>query len=251
MICIRSEWEIARIREAGRIVALVISELKRRTIPGISTGKLAEIAEEIIRDNGAIPTFLGYRGFPGSICTSVNSEVVHGIPSDRRLREGDIISIDVGATKDGYIGDAAVTLPVGRISRDAQRLLDVTEEALRRGIAQARPGKRLYDISYAIQSWVEDNGFSVVRDYVGHGIGRQMHEEPQIPNFGEAGKGPRIRPGMVFAIEPMVNAGGYSTEVLEDGWTVVTQDGSLSAHFEHTVVIRNNGNEILTELKDS
>lgn len=246
MIIIKSDGEIECLREAGRVVARCLAELGRAIQPGVSTRDLDEIAEPFIRREGAIPTFKGYRGFPASICTSVNDEVVHGIPGDRVLAEGDIISVDVGATLHGFIGDAAYTWPVGRVSDEAGHLLRATREALEAGIAQARGGNRLSDISHAIQRHVESNGFSVVRDYVGHGIGRDMHEEPQIPNFGAPGRGPLLAAGMVFALEPMVNAGRYEVYTAPDNWTVRTVDGSLSAHFEHTLAITRAGPEVLT-----
>lgn len=215
--------------------------------PGKTTEELNEVAEKLIQEWGAVPAFKGYRGFPKSICASINEEVVHGIPSlSRKLNIGDIVSIDVGIYKCGYYGDSAVTIPVGEISPSAKKLLQVTQEALRRGIDRARVGYRLFDISYAVQSYVEKEGFSVVRDFVGHGIGKEMHEDPQVPNFGEPGRGLRLKAGMVLAIEPMVNAGGPEVMVLPDRWTVVTRDGSLSAHFEHTVAITEEGPQILT-----
>jgi len=208
---------------------------------------LDAFAEEFIRAAGAKPAFKGYRGYPGTLCTSVNEQVIHGIPSkDVVLREGDLLSIDVGALVDGFYGDAAVTVPVGTVRPEAERLMRVTEEALAFGIAEARPGNRLFDISSAIQRHVEKNGFSVVREFVGHGIGRSLHEDPQVPNFGERGRGPRIQSGMVLAIEPMVNAGGSKTVIQEDKWTAVTADGSLSAHFEHTIAVLDNGPKVLT-----
>lgn len=246
MIIIKSDEEIECLREAGRVVARCLAELGRAIRPGVSTGDLDEIAEAFIRREGAIPTFKGYRGFPASICTSVNDEVVHGIPGDRVLAEGDIISVDVGATLHGFIGDAAYTWPVGRVSDEVGHLLRATREALEVGIAQGQAGNRLSDISHAIQRHVESNGFSVVRDYVGHGIGHDMHEEPQIPNFGAPGRGPLLAAGMVFALEPMVNAGRYEVYTAPDNWTVRTVDGSLSAHFEHTLAITRAGPEVLT-----
>jgi len=215
--------------------------------PGVTTSELDVFAEQFIRASGAKPAFKGYRGYPSSLCTSINKQVVHGIPSKNTvLRHGDIISVDVGAVADGFFGDAAITVPVGLITPDATRLIKVTEEALMLGIAEARPGNRLFDISAAIQAHVEKHGFSVVRDYVGHGIGRNLHEDPQIPNFGERGGGPKIKSGMVFAIEPMVNLGGCETLVMDDGWTAVSADGSLSAHVEHTIAIMSDGPLILT-----
>ncbi|NLO89552.1 MAG: type I methionyl aminopeptidase [Clostridia bacterium] len=246
MIFLKSEQELELMREAGRIVANVLLEIEEAVKPGITTERLNEIAEDIIIKSGAKPLFKGYKGFPASICTSVNEEVVHGIPSLRKLKSGDIISIDVGAEKNGYCGDAAMTFPVGEVSEEAMKLIEVTREALSMGIKQAVVGNRLSDISHAVQSYVEDNGFSVVREYVGHGIGRNMHEEPPVPNFGVPGRGPRLVPGMVLAIEPMVNMGTYMVQVKDDGWTVVTCDGKYSAHFEHTVAVTEAGPRILT-----
>ena len=237
MIEIKTEEEIERMASASCIVWKVLRVLERELAPGVKTQYLDKVAEDVIISYGGIPAFKGYRGFPANICTSVNEEVVHGIPSQRRLKEGDIISIDVGVMKNGYFGDGAATFPVGRVNRLARRLINTTRKSLSRGIKEAIHGKRLYDISYAIQSVVESCGFSVVRQFVGHGIGRALHEEPQLPNFGEPGKGPRLKKGMVLAIEPMVNAGGYEVEIGEDGWTAVTNDRSLSCHFEHTVVV--------------
>ncbi|CEP68023.1 Peptidase M24, methionine aminopeptidase [Moorella glycerini] len=248
MIILKSRREIALMREAGRIVARTLAKLKEHIIPGVTTAELDRIAEDYIRDNGAVPAFKGYQGFPASICASVNEEVVHGIPGLKQLAEGDIISIDIGAVKNGYVGDAAVTFPVGAIDADKQHLLAVTEAALYEGIKQAVVGNRLTDISHAIQTYVEKNGLAVVRDYVGHGIGRAMHEDPQVPNFGSPGYGPRLRVGMVLAIEPMVNAGTHEVYTLANRWTVVTRDKKPSAHFEHTVAVTDNGPEILTLL---
>jgi methionyl aminopeptidase len=238
MIVCRSSAEIEQMREAGRLVGEVLSELAAAVAPGVSTADLDELAEKRIRQAGATPAFKGYHGYPATICASINDEVIHGIPSGRRvLNEGDIISIDVGASLDGYFGDSAVTLPVGQISESAASLLRVTEEALYKAIEAAKPGKRVSDIGHAVQKHVEAYGFSVVREFVGHGIGQRMHEEPQIPNYGEPGHGPRLAEGMVLAIEPMVNAGTAAVKVLADGWTAVTRDSSLSAHFEHTVAV--------------
>lgn len=246
MIELKNPAQIERMRKAGKIVADTL-ELMRETVrPGITTGELDRIAEEYILKCGAIPTFKGYNGFPSALCTSVNEEVVHGFPGLRTLQSGDIISIDCGATFDGYVGDSAITLAVGDISEDLQKLLRITEEALMLGIPQAIKGNRLHDISHAIQTHVEAHGLSVVRDYVGHGIGRAMHEDPQIPNYGKPGRGPRLEIGMVLAIEPMINLGTYEVRTLSDHWTVVTKDGKASAHFEHTVAITENGPEILT-----
>ncbi|OGW36986.1 MAG: type I methionyl aminopeptidase [Nitrospirae bacterium GWD2_57_9] len=248
MIILKSHQEIEKIRKACLVVADVLDSIGELIRPGTNTQKLDEFAEKMILSSGARPAFKGYRGYPKTVCTSLNNQVVHGIPSkDVVLNEGDIISIDVGAIVEGFYGDAARTYPVGRILPDTERLIKVTEEALSRGISQARPGSRLYDISAAVQHHVESHGYSVVREFVGHGIGRNMHEDPQIPNFGERGQGPRIKPGMVLAIEPMVNRGASGTFVLEDGWTAVTADGSLSAHFEHTVAVTSDGPWILTQ----
>lgn len=248
MITIKSSAEIELMRQAGRIVAEILAMLGKAIKPGITTIELDSLAMRHIKESNAEPAFLGYCGFPASICASINEEVVHGIPGSRRLQEGDIVSIDVGAFYKGYCGDAAATFPVGEISPQALRLLEVTRGALFRGLQQAIPGNRLTDISNAIQVFTESKGFSVVRDYVGHGIGTEMHEEPQIPNFGLPGRGPRLEKGMVLAIEPMINVGGWEVETLEDRWTVVTKDRSLSAHFEHTVAILEDGPEILTSL---
>jgi len=234
------------MREAGKIVAEVLQLMEKNMDVGVTTGKLDNIAEKCIRKHGAEPAFLGYNNFPASICASVNNEVVHGIPGLRRLKEGDIISIDVGVRREGYFGDAAATFPVGKISDRAQKLISVTRTSLQKAIAEMKSGNRLSDISHAVQAYVEKNSLAVVRNYVGHGIGEQMHEEPQVPNFGPPGRGPQLQPGIVLAIEPMVNAGGWEVEVLDDRWTVVTSDGSMSAHFEHTVALGENGPEVLT-----
>lgn len=246
MILVKSSTEIEYMRESGKIVAKVHSVLKDMIKPGITTKELDEIAERIILEHGAQPAFKGYGGFPATICASVNEEVVHGIPGDRMLREGDIISIDVGALKNGYYGDSAKTYPVGQISTKAEKLIRVTRESFYEGLKFCKVGYRLSDVSHAIQMHVEAEGFSVVRDYVGHGIGASLHEDPQIPNYGPAGKGPRLSAGMVLAIEPMINAGRFSVKVLGDNWTVVTADGSLSAHYEHTIVITDEDPIILT-----
>jgi methionyl aminopeptidase len=248
MIIIKSLREIDLLKRSNSVIAEVFLELKPMVEPGVMTRDLDRVAEEVIRSRRALPAFKGYRGFPASICASINEEVVHGIPGERKLKEGDIVSLDVGVISNGYYGDAAITLPVGRVDQESSRLLDVTRRALDIGIEQARTGNRLFDISHAIQSWVEGSGFSVVRDFVGHGIGKNLHEEPQIPNFGAPHQGPRLEKGMVFALEPMVNAGGFDVKVLSDGWTVVTADGKRSAHFEHTVAITDNGAEILSIL---
>lgn len=236
------------MREAGRIVAETHRLMADAVKPGITTGELDAIADKFIRSQGAIPSFKGYNGFPSSICASVNDELVHGFPGSRKLNEGDIISIDIGAQYEGFHGDSAWTYGVGTISSEAQRLLDVTEESLYAGLALIKPDVRLYTISHAIQEVIEAAGFSVVREYVGHGIGADLHEEPQIPNYGVPNRGPRLKPGMVLAIEPMVNIGERYVRTLEDNWTVVTQDGSLCAHFEHTVAVTEDGFEILTIL---
>jgi methionyl aminopeptidase len=226
------------MREAGRLVGEVLTELAAQVAVGVSTGDLDALAEKRIRQAGATPAFKGYHGYPAAICASINDEVIHGIPSGRRLlQEGDIISIDVGASLDGYYGDSAITLPVGAVSEEAATLLRVTDEALYKAIEHVRPGGRVSDIGAAVQRHVESHGFSVVREFVGHGIGQKMHEEPQVPNYGEPGRGPRLAEGMVLAIEPMVNAGKPAVKVLADGWTAVTRDGCLSAHFEHTVAV--------------
>ncbi|MGC7871506.1 type I methionyl aminopeptidase [Desulfosporosinus sp. SYSU MS00001] len=246
MIELKNASQFKRMRKAGKIVADTLALMREVARPGITTLELDRKAEEYIRAQGAIPAFKGYNGFPATLCTSVNEQVVHGIPSLRSLESGDIISIDCGAVIDGYFGDAAVTLPIGDVDENLLKLLKVTEESLMFGIAQAKVGNRLYDISHAVQKHVEDNGFSVVRDYVGHGIGRAMHEDPQIPNFGKPGRGPRLEVGMALAIEPMVNMGTYEVLTLKDHWTVVTKDKKPSSHFEHTVAITENGLEILT-----
>ena len=248
MIILKSPQEIAKIRAAGRIVAGAIEELKTRVRPGIKTKELDRIVEEFIHKKGGIPAFKGYRGYPNTLCISVNEEIVHGIPSDRVLEEGDIAGIDLGVLLDGYYGDAAVTLPAGTISSQAKRLMETTEAALYKAIDAAVIGNRVSDIAHTIQSYVEGAGYSVVREFVGHGIGRSLHEDPPVPNFGEPGQGPRLREGMVLAIEPMVNAGRSDLFVLENGWTAVTKDRSLSAHFEHTVAVTKNGPLILTVL---
>lgn len=248
MVIIRSQREIEQLKRSNVMVAEVFEKLRSMIEPGITTKELDQVAEEYILSRGARPAFKGYRGFPATLCISINDEVVHGIPGQRRLKEGDIVSLDAGVNYLGYFGDAAATFPVGEVDPEAKRLLAVTEKALYIGIEKARVGNRLFDISYAIQSWVESHGFSVVRDFVGHGIGRELHEEPQIPNFGMPHQGPRLGKGMVFALEPMVNEGTYEVKVLSDGWTVVTADGKRSAHFEHTIAITEDGAEILSVL---
>jgi len=247
MVILKSKDEIEKIRSASRVVALVLSELKTQVKPGRTTAELDQLAERMILKLGAKPAFKGYRGFPATLCTSVNNEVVHGIPSQRVLKEGDIIGLDLGAIVDGYYGDAAITVSVGPIPAETERLIRVTRESLYLGIQQVEAGKRISDISHAIQEHVEEAGFSVVTDFVGHGIGRNLHEDPQIPNFGKPGEGLRLRQGMTLAIEPMVNIGSGAVKILEDNWTAVTQDGTLSAHFEHTVLVGEGGPEILTE----
>ena len=248
MIIRKSKLEIERMRSAGKIVAQVLQKLSAMVEPGIATRDLDHEADKIIRDAGAIPTFKGYNGYPASICTSVNEEVVHGIPGKRKLRRGDIIGIDCGATYLGYVGDAAVTVPVGEVSKDIERLMEATRESLYQAISKCTVGNRLGDVSNAVQSYVEPLGYSVVQNYCGHGVGRAMHEEPQVPNYGKAGSGPYLRQGWVIAIEPMINLGKHETKQLSDGWTVVTLDGRPSAHFEHTIAITENGPEILTQL---
>ncbi|MBM7606474.1 methionyl aminopeptidase [Metabacillus crassostreae] len=247
MIICKTQRELDIMREAGRIVALTHQELKKHIKPGITTKELDAIAENFIRSHDAIPSFKGYNGFRGSICASVNEELVHGIPGDRVLNEGDIISIDIGAKYNGYHGDSAWTYAVGEISDGAKRLLEVTEESLYKGLNEAKPGDRLSNISHAIQTYVEEHNFSVVREYVGHGVGQELHEDPQIPHYGPPNKGPRLKPGMVLAIEPMVNAGTRYVKTLADDWTVVTVDGKMCAHFEHTIAITETGYEILTK----
>lgn len=248
MIVRKSDYELKLMRIAGRIVAETHKVLAKEIRPGISTKELDQIAEDFIRSKGASPSFLGYGGFPASVCTSINEELVHGIPGNRVLKEGDIISIDIGAEYKGYHGDSAWTYGVGKISNEAKKLLKVTEESLYKGLEKATPDHRLSDISHAIQQYVESYGFSIVREYVGHGIGENLHEDPQIPNYGPPNRGPRLKPAMTLAIEPMVNAGKRYVKTLADNWTVVTEDHSLSAHFEHTIVITETGHEILTKL---
>jgi methionyl aminopeptidase len=246
MIICKSEGELLIMREAGRIVAKTHQLLAKAIRPGVTTRQLDQIAEDFIRSEDAIPSFKGYGGFSGSICASVNEELVHGIPGDRVLNEGDIISLDIGAEYKGYHGDSAWTYPVGQITPEAKKLLEVTERSLYEGLALIKPDVRLYTISHAIQKCIESEGFSVVREYVGHGIGQKLHEEPQIPNYGIPDRGPRLKAGMVLAIEPMVNAGERYVRTLEDNWTVVTVDGAWCAHYEHTVAVTADGYEILT-----
>lgn len=247
MIKLKTPEEIEKMRAAGRVLAETLEILEKAIIPGKTTTiELDVLAGKLLADRGAAPSFKGYRGYPNTVCIAVNEEVVHGIPGERVIVDGDIVGIDLGAIMDGYHADSAITIAVGAISDDARRLLRVTREALFRGIAQAKPGNRLSDISHAIQQYAERHGYSVVRDLVGHGIGREMHEEPQVPNFGKPGSGPLLEAGMTLAIEPMVNAGGYEVISLPDKWTIVTKDRSLSAHFEHTVAVATNGPDILT-----
>jgi methionyl aminopeptidase len=248
MIVCRSKSEIAKLRRVNQLVATILAELRRMVVPGVTTQEIDALAEAQVRAAGAEPAFKGYHGYPATVCVSVNEQVVHGIPSSRKLIEGDLLSIDMGAKLDGFFGDCAVTVPVGPVGPDAERLLRVTNEALFLGIDAVRPGARVSDIGAAVQAHVEANGFSVVREFVGHGIGTSLHEEPQIANYGPGGRGPRLAEGMVLAIEPMVNVGDAAVKVLADGWTAVTRDSSLSAHFEHTVVVTGDGCEILTLL---
>lgn len=249
MIILKSERELQYLYDAGQVVANTHKELKKALKPGMTTKDLDGIAEDYILKCQATPTFKGYNGFPASICASINDEVVHGIPGLRQVKSGDIISIDIGATLNGYVGDSAVTLPVGQIDSEVQRLLDVTEESLYKGIEKAQVNNRLSDISHAVQEHAESNGFSVVRDFVGHGIGRNMHEDPQVPNYGRPGRGPRLKAGMAIAIEPMLNMGSYEVNTLANNWTVVTRDNKLSAHFEHSIAITDKGPWILTDRK--
>lgn len=248
MIIGKSEKEITKMRASGQLVGQVLQTLCEMVEPGITTMEVNDAADKMIRDGGAYPTFKGYNGFPFSICASVNEQVVHGFPSDYQLQEGDIFSIDVGATLDGFVGDTAATVPVGQVSEDRLKLIRVTEECLQLAIEQCRAGNHLGDIGWAVQSHAEAHGYSVVRDYVGHGIGRRMHEDPQIPNYGKPGKGPKIKKGYVFAVEPMINLGAPHTKTLADGWTVVTIDAQPSAHVEHTIAITEQGPEVLTRV---
>ena len=248
MIIIKSRKEIEKIRASCIIVTGALEELKQKVRSGITTRELDRIAEEFILKNGGVPAFKGYKGYPSAACISVNEEIVHGIPSYRNLKDGDIVSIDIGVLLDGYYGDAAITVPVNEIDSESRRLLDVTEKSLYKALDFARPGCRVSDISCTIQDYVESAGYSVVREFVGHGIGSSLHEDPPVPNYGERGKGPRLKAGMVLAIEPMVNAGGSDLVVLDNGWTAVTKDRKRSAHFEHTVAITEDGHEILSML---
>jgi methionyl aminopeptidase len=250
MVIRKSRSELEKMRRAGLIVAETLRDLRKMVEPGIATRQLDAFAEKKIRSAGAYPTFKGYRGFPASICVSVNDEVVHGIPSDRKLREGDVVKIDCGATLDGYIGDAAISVPVGDVAPEIKKLLDVTRESLFKALEKMIPGNRLYDVSFAVQEYVEGHGYSIVREFCGHGIGQRMHEDPQVPNYGRPGTGPRLKEGWVLAIEPMVNAGAHEVKILPDGWTVKTKDGSVSSHFEHTIAVMEEGPVVLTALED-
>jgi len=249
MIIGKSKRELDKMRAAGQLAGQVLSSLREMVEPGITTLDIDRAAEKMIRDAGALPTFKGYNGFPYSICASINEQIVHGFPSDYQLKDGDIFSIDCGATLEGFVGDTATTVPVGNVSEEWLTLVRVTEECLERAIQQCRAGNHLGDIGWAVQEHAEAHGFSIVRDYVGHGIGRRMHEDPQIPNYGRPGLGPKIKVGYCFAIEPMVNLGTHYTKVLADGWTVVTVDGQPSAHSEHTIAITEDGPEVLTLVK--
>ncbi len=249
MVILRQPEEIEKIRESSLIVAEILEILKNQVCPGITTRELDKLAEDLARKKNAKPAFKGYMGYPFSLCTSINEEVVHGMPSDRVLTEGDIISLDFGVYYQGYYGDAAYTVPVGKISANAARLLSVTEKSLDAGIREANPGNRLGDISYAVQRTVEEDGYAVVRDFVGHGIGTKLHEDPQIPNYGVRGRGIELKVGMVLAIEPMVNEGTYKVKMMPDAWTVVTEDARLSAHFEHSVAITEKGPDILSKMQ--
>lgn len=246
MVYIKSEQEIEKMRKANSLVMKILLTLKDIIKPGLNIEVLEKKAIELTRKNGAIPAFKGYQGYPAALCVSINETIIHGIPYKKILKEGDIVSLDFGVLLNNFYGDAAITVPVGSVSKEAMRLINVTREALYRGIAMAIPGNRLGDISSAIQNYVEGNGFSVIRDFTGHGIGRNLHEDPAIPNFGKAGTGLKIEKGMTFALEPMVTAGSYEVEILHDGWTTVTKDGSLSAHFEHTIAVTETEPEILS-----
>jgi len=248
MIMRKNPEELDKMRRAGRVVGEILEILRSAVRPGVTTGELDEIAEREIRARGATPSFKGYRGFPATICTSVNNEIVHGIPGKKTLKDGDLLKLDAGAIVEGYHGDSAITVPVGEVSQENLKLIETTERSLQAGIAEARAGNRIGDIGAAVQTMAEGAGFSVVREYVGHGIGRALHEDPPVPNYGSHGKGLPLEPGLVIAIEPMVNIGTYETRLLPDGWTVVTADGALSAHFEHTIAITENGPEVLTSV---
>ena len=250
MVIRKSRSEIDKMRRAGQGVAETLRDLRRLVEPGVSTMDLDAYAEKRIRSAGAIPTFKGYHGYPSSICASVNDEVVHGIPSGRVLKDGDLIKIDCGATLDGYVGDAAISVPVGKVSEEVEKLAEATRESLFRAVEKMVPGNRLYDVSHAVQEYVEALGYSVVREYCGHGIGQRMHEDPQVPNYGRPGTGPALKEGWVLAIEPMVNLGGHQVKVDADGWTVRTRDGSFSSHYEHTIAITDDGPVVLTALED-
>lgn len=246
-ISLKSAEELKIMRQAGRVVAGLLKLMEKESVPGVTTKRLDEIAEAYIRKQGAVPAFKGYYGFPGSICASVNEEVVHGIPSKRVLKEGDILGVDVGAVVEGYYADAARTFAIGRVDAESRKLIDVTKESMQAGIAMAVEGNRLTDISWAVQSCAEKAGFSVVRQYVGHGIGKALHEEPQVPNYGKPNQGPKLEVGMALAIEPMLNAGSYDVELLADGWTVVTKDRKRSGHFEQTIFVGKSKPEVITE----
>ncbi len=246
MIVLKTEEEKEKMKESNRIVALVLQEIESLIKPGVKTIELDKFAEDLIRKERAIPGFKGYQGFPATLCVSINEEIVHGIPSERKLKDGDIVSIDVGTIKNGFYGDGAKTYAVGTVDKKGFKLMETTKEALMKGIEKAFPGNRISDISHSIQSYVESQGFSVVRQFVGHGIGRKLHEDPQIPNYGEPGRGPVIKKGMAIAIEPMVCEGNWEAEILNDGWTAVCKDGSRAAHYEHTIFINAEGPEILT-----
>jgi methionyl aminopeptidase len=248
MIIGKSKKELEKMRAAGQLVGQVLQQLRTMAQPGLTTLEIDRAAEKMIRDAGALPTFKGYHGFPYSICASVNEQVVHGFPSDYVLNDGDIFSIDCGVTLDGFVGDTATTVPIGTVGDEVLKLIRVTDECLELAIEQCRAGNHLGDIGFAVQQHAESNGYSVVRDYVGHGIGRRMHEDPQIPNYGKPGQGPKIRAGYVFAVEPMINLGTHYTKVLADGWTVVTLDSKPSAHSEHTIAITEDGPEVLTRI---
>ena len=246
MVTLKSAREIETMRRSGKITAKVLADLMAAAKPGMTTADLDAMAEKGIRELGGVPTFMGYHNYPSSICASVNDEVVHGMPGSRVLKDGDLLSIDIGTTFEGYVSDSAVTIPIGTISQNAQRLLRVTQECLMVGIAQMQCGNRLGDIGAAVQAHAESHGYGVVRELVGHGVGTAMHEEPQVPNYGKAGSGIELRPGLVLAIEPMITEGDFKVEILKDGWTVVTADGKLAAHFEHTIAVTEDGPKILT-----
>ncbi len=250
MIVLKSEKEIVAIRKSCRIVAHILADLRNLIEPGVTTKDLDDFAEKKAREMGAAPAFKGYRGYPASLCTSINEEIIHGIPSSRKLQEGDILGLDFGVIYDGYYGDAAVTYPVGEVTLEASRLIEAAEKAFFKGFEKIEEGYRISDISHAIQSSVESQGFSVIRAFVGHGIGLSLHEEPQIPNFGPPGRGPKIKRGMVLAVEPMIAAGDWNIEIKDDNWTAITKDKSLSAHYEHTVALTQEGAEILSIKKE-